>query len=90
MMSHRPVVLVLSLLMVMATALGVVYGKHQSRRLFVELQALNAGRDALDIEWGRLQLEQSTLATPIRIENMARQRLGMFVPAADRIKIIRQ
>ena len=90
MMSLRPVLLVMALLMVMATALGVAYSKHQSRRLFVELQTLNAGRDALDIEWGRLQLEQSTLATPVRIENMARQRLGMFVPAADRIKIIQQ
>ena len=90
MMSLRPVLLVLALLMVMTTALGVAYSKHQSRRLFVELQALNAGRDALDIEWGRLQLEQSTLATPVRIENLARQRLDMYVPAADRIKIIQQ
>ena len=86
----RPVLLMVLLLVVMASALGVVYSKHQSRRLFVELQALNSGRDALDIDWGRLQLEQSTLATPIRIENMARQRLGMFVPAADRIKIIQR
>ena len=86
----RPVLLMVLLLVVMASALGVVYSKHQSRRLFVELQALNSEHDALDIDWGRLQLEQSTLATPIRIENMARQRLGMFVPAADRIKIIQR
>ena len=90
MMAFRHTLLALALLTVLASALGVAYSKHQSRRLFVELQALNGGRDALDIEWGRLQLEQSTLATPIRIENMARQRLGMFVPAADRIVIIKQ
>ena len=89
MMPLRPVLLGLSLLMVLATALGVVYSKHQSRQLFVRLQALNSERDALDIEWGRLQLEQSTLATPIRIENIARKRLGMFVPSADEIVIIK-
>jgi len=82
--------LALLLLMVVMSALGVAYSKHQSRRLFVELQALYSERDALGIEWGRLQLEQSTLATPIRIENMARQRLNMFVPAADRITIIKK
>lgn len=90
MTSFRHALLASVLLAVLMSALGVAYSKHQSRRLFVELQALNGGRDALDIEWGRLQLEQSTLATPIRIENMARQRLGMFVPAADRIVILKQ
>jgi len=89
-MALRQSLLALLLLVVLASALGVAYSKHQSRRLFVELQTLYAERDALGVEWGRLQLEQSTLATPIRIENMARQRLGMFVPAADRIAIIKQ
>jgi cell division protein FtsL len=89
-MALRQSLLVLLVLAVLASALGVAYSKHQSRRLFVGLQALYAERDALGVEWGRLQLEQSTLATPIRIENMARQRLGMFVPAADRIAIIKQ
>jgi len=89
-MALRQSLLVFLLLAVVASALGVAYSKHQSRRLFVELQALYMERDALGVEWGRLQLEQSTLATPIRIENMARKRLEMFVPAADRIAIIKQ
>lgn len=89
MVAPRQLVGAALLLAVVATAVAVAYGKHQSRQLFIRLQALNAERDALDIEWGRLQLEQSTLATPIRIENIARKRLGMFVPSADEIVIIK-
>jgi cell division protein FtsL len=89
MIAPRQFAVVALLLGVVSTALAVAYGKHQSRQMFIELQALNNERDALDIEWGRLQLEQSTLATPIRIENIAHKRLGMFVPPADEIVIIK-
>jgi cell division protein FtsL len=89
MIAPRQLLVVALMLAVVATAVAVAYSKHQSRQLFVRLQALNSERDALDIEWGRLQLEQSTLATPIRIENIARKRLGMFVPSADEIVIIK-
>lgn len=74
--------------LLLMTALGVVYSKHQSRQLFVHLQGLHQERDALGIEWGRLQLEQSTLAAPTRVETLA-SRLAMRVPAADEIIIIR-
>lgn len=74
---------------VLVSALGVVYTKHQSRKLFVEMQTLNAQRDELGVEWGRLLLEQGTLATPTRVEQIARDRVGMKVPEADQIKIIK-
>ena len=51
------------LLAVIATAVSAAYAKHQSRKLFIELQALEQQRDAMNIEWGQLQLEQSTYAT---------------------------
>lgn len=73
---------------VVATALGVVYTKHRSRELFVQLQALNAQRDELNIEWGKLMLEQSTWATPPRVEQTARERLDMRVPSSGEIVIV--
>lgn len=76
------------LLAVLLSALAVVYTKHQSRKLFVEMQALNSQQDALGVEWGRLLLEQGTLATPTRIEQAARKRLGMRVPEPDQILIV--
>jgi cell division protein FtsL len=37
---------------------------------------------ALDVEWGQLQLEQSTWATHTRVEQIARDKLGMRPPRA--------
>ena len=45
---------------VMVSAIAAVYAKHKSRKLFVELQTLTAERDRLEMDWGRLQIEQST------------------------------
>ena len=73
---------------VMATALGVVYAKFESRKLFVELQSLHQERDAMNVEWGQLQLEQSTWAMNARVEKIAHERLHMSVPDAKRIQIV--
>ena len=73
--------LLLSLLTLnFASALGVVYNKHLSRSLFVESRKLQVAIDELDIDWGRLQLEQSTWGTHSRVEKLASSKLGMFVP----------
>lgn len=70
---------------VLISALAVVYSKHQSRALFIELQALQTTRDDLGIEWGRLQLEQSAWAAHGRIETIATERLHMRTPAVSAI-----
>lgn len=70
---------------VVATALAVAYTSHRSRTLFAELVRLEQRRDALETEWGRLQLEQSTWATHSRIERLARERLGMRLPRPDEV-----
>jgi cell division protein FtsL len=69
-------------LTVIASALGVVYAKHHSRGLFTALQVELDVRDQLNVEWGQLQLEQSTWATHGRIEEVARGRLQMTLPDA--------
>jgi cell division protein FtsL len=40
------------------------------------------------VEWGQLQLEQSTWATHARIEKIAARTLQMRVPDAKRIQVI--
>lgn len=75
-------------LAVVLSAVAVVYSKHQSRKLFVELQALYQQIDELDIEWGRLQLEQSTWSSHGRIEEIARKKLNMTLPKANDILYI--
>lgn len=81
-------VIILSFI-VLASSLGVVYAKHQSRKLFVELDALKIERDEMNVEWGRLQLEQSTLVTHGRIERTAKKRLGMVTPEYAQVLIVR-
>ena len=68
----QPAVLVLVFAAVcVMSAMALVYTKHEARKLFVELETLTHERDELNIEWGQLQIEQSTWATHARIEQVA-------------------
>jgi cell division protein FtsL len=69
-------------------ALALVTSQHQARKLYVELQKEQDLAKQLDVEWGQLQLEQSTWATHARVEKLAVRALGMRVPAANRIQVI--
>jgi len=74
---------------VINSAIAVIYAKHQNRMYFFQLQVLKDVRDDMDVEWGQLQLEQSTLITHGRIELMARRDLKMKIPAAETVVMIR-
>ncbi len=73
----------------LGAAISVVWSKHEARSLFIELQGLNAERDALDIEWGQLKLEQSAWAMHGRVEQTARLNLKMVVPRPDEVRIVK-
>ncbi len=70
------------------SALATVTARHQARKLFIELQAAQKNSRDLDIEFGRLQLEQSTWAMSARVEQIARRQLHMIVPEADKIQVL--
>lgn len=74
---------------VVTSAMFVVYSKHENRLLFVKLEDLHAQRDKMNIEWGQLQLEQSTWATDSRIEKIATEKLHMRNVEYDDTVIIR-
>jgi cell division protein FtsL len=87
--AQRPMrALVILMVLVILTSFGVIYTKHKTRKLFVELQAMHKARDDMDIEWGQLQLEQSTLATHSRVEGTASAKLGMMIPEANQVVIL--
>lgn len=77
-------------LAVFLTAVQVVVTRHEARRLFVELQALEKTQDALKEEWGRLQLEQSTWAINDRVESVARVNLQMRMPDKSYVVLIQE
>jgi cell division protein FtsL len=78
------------LLAVVASAIAVVWARHRGRTAFVHLTQLQNQRDALNVEYGRLELEQATWAAPGRIEQIARSQLGMIDPAPGQVELIRQ
>jgi len=72
------------------SAIGVVFARHEHRQLFIALTKLERSRDELNIEFGRLQLEQATWAESNRIDQVARTRLGMKFPETNDIVVVRQ
>jgi len=70
------------------SAVALVYTKHESRKLFVELESLTHERDELNIEWGQLQIEQSTWAQHARIEKVATDDLALVRPDATDVFVI--
>ena len=86
---RRPLLLITVFVVVcVLSALTIVYTKHESRKLFVELEDLATERDALNIEWGQLQIEQSTWATHARIERVAVEEMSLIRPQPDDIYVI--
>ncbi|MBV8909833.1 MAG: cell division protein FtsL [Gammaproteobacteria bacterium] len=91
-MSRLTVGLAVALLWILTlgSAAGAVWCKHRARELFVQLEALNARRDNLDIEWGQLQLEQSAWSSHAFVERVAGTRLHMAQPPPKEIEIVSQ
>jgi cell division protein FtsL len=71
-----------------ASGVWIVNVEHRSRQLFIEGEKLNRQLDQLQIDWGRLQIEQSTWAQHSRIESLARQRLRLTEPAEDQLVVV--
>jgi cell division protein FtsL len=74
---------------VIVCALGVVTSQHKARKLFIALQQENNRSRQMEIEWDRLQLEQSTLALPSRVEKISSQQLQMQMPQNGQIQFVR-
>ncbi|HEY0341885.1 MAG TPA: cell division protein FtsL, partial [Steroidobacteraceae bacterium] len=85
--SGKALVIVVSVLWIgaLGSAAGAIYCKHRAREMFVELEKLNARRDNLEIEWGQLQLEQSSWSTQAFVERVATMKLHMAMPPPKEI-----
>jgi cell division protein FtsL len=70
-------------------ALSVVTSQHKARKYFVELQSEKDKAQQMEVEWGQLQLEQSTLALSSRVEKIASKQLQMQMPLSKQIQFVR-
>jgi cell division protein FtsL len=79
-LNARLLITLVALAAVIASALAVIYARHESRRHSVELGLLEDRRDEFIAEWSRLQIEQAVLAGASLVESRARDQLGMETP----------
>jgi len=73
---------------VLASAVGIIFVRHEARNLFTELERLSAERDELNIEWGQLQLEQSAWSNHGFVERVASDKLRMTLPQPAEVRIV--
>ncbi len=84
-----PIVIPVLWLAVLGSAVQVIYARHKARDLFVHLERLNAERDSLEMEWGRMQLEQSYWSSHAFVERVASAKLQMSLPQTRDVRIVR-
>jgi cell division protein FtsL len=84
-----PLALPVLWLAVLISAVQVIYSRHKARDMFVHLEKLNAERDALEIDWGRLQIEQSYWSSHAFVERVANSKLQMNLPQTHDVRIVR-
>ena len=77
-------------LALMVSGVTLVYSKHMMRQRVYELQALQEDWDHMQVEWHRMLLEQSTWGGLNRIEREAVGNLGMRVPNAGEVVIVKR
>lgn len=85
----KNILLSILIAMLLLSAIAVIYSKYQSRLLFIEIQKKEKQLDDYEVEWGRLQLELTTLTEENRIEIEARNRLMLTLPAQNKIVYIK-
>jgi len=79
-----------ALLLIMVSAFATIYSTHACRALYAQLQVLESAQWFLHDDYGRPMLEQSIWASHRRVENVAREELGMGAPALAAYKVIAQ
>lgn len=82
-------VLTLLLIVLMGSALAVIYCKNYSRSLFSEIERQERALEQYEVEWGQMQLELSTLAEQNRVESIARGKLKLVMPQRENIIYIK-
>lgn len=77
-------------LAVVCSALAVAYYSHLCRQTYGQLTAMEREANRLQVEYGRYLLEQSAWGSLQRVESMATDRLGMHIPKANEIVMVKQ
>jgi cell division protein FtsL len=67
-------------LAIIASGIALVYARHQSRLIYIELQTTRIKEQQATDEWGQLQLELATQSTLEKVLRRATRELNMQKP----------
>ena len=68
----------------------MIFIKHESRELFIELEGLKQARDELNIQWSELKSQENRWENPVRIEQLAKENLEMHKPNIESMRIYKK
>ena len=68
---------ILLLILTILSAMALVQSQYESRKLFTDLDRAVAESRQLETDHQRLQVEKRAQATPLRLEQLARDKIGM-------------
>lgn len=87
---QQQMMLALLAMAVIFSALGIIYVTHTSRLLQASYQHHLLERTRLHVEYSRLLLERSAWMMQARVQQFAQKKLGMVMPNAKSIVIVRE
>ncbi len=73
------------MLVVLGSAMAVIYSQYRYRLLFLEIQKQKKGLDQSNVEWRQLQLDVTTLTDQNKIERNAVDKLKLVMPSRENI-----
>jgi cell division protein FtsL len=76
-------------IVLLLSALAVIYSKYYSRLVFLEIQKQERALDQYEVEWGQMQLEQMMLVEQNRVELVAKEKLKLVMPIREKIIYIK-
>ena len=82
--------LLILMLCCLGSALAVVEFTHMNRQLTISEDKLLQQRDALEMEWRNLLLEQRALSEHSRVEELAATKLNMVRPSGPQDVVVQQ
>lgn len=87
-LSKETICLFVLLFAVLLSGLFTIWVKDLERRLNGQIEMAEQMKQHLQIEWGQLLLEQSTLVTQWRVQKIASQNLDMVQPQPARVIVL--
>lgn len=77
-------------MLVASTGLAVVWSTHETRALVNQLLKLKSDENAMLVAHGQFLLQESSLSSPLGIETLAKEQLGLRFPVYSEIEVLAQ